>query len=262
MKILIMTDLEGISGVDTMEMVSEVGTPGHKFALERLMLDVNAAVEGAFEGGASDVYVVDGHGGGKNFIKEMLDPRAVEPKSVGWQELIRTGEIDAYMEVGVHAMAGTINGFLDHTQSSKSWYNYIVNGRKSGEIAQGAIFVGAFDVPFVMVSGDQAACVEARSFLGDIECAIVKYGIGRNNARLVDLDEALERIKKAAKDGLKLIGKIKPYKPILPIEIKLELYRSDMCDELMKRCNDIERLDARTVRKLVHKVEKYGDILF
>jgi D-amino peptidase len=262
MKILIMTDLEGISGVNAMEMVSEEGTPGHKFALERLMLDVNAAVEGAFEGGASDVYVVDGHGGGKNFIKEMLHPRAVEPKSVGWQELIRTGEIDAYMEVGVHAMAGTINGFLDHTQSSKSWYNYIVNGRKSGEIAQGAIFVGAFDVPFVMVSGDQAACVEARSFLGDIECAIVKYGIGRNNARLVDLDEALERIKKAAKDGLKLIGKIKPYKPILPIEIKLELYRSDMCDELMKRCNDIERLDARTVRKLVHKVEKYGDILF
>jgi D-amino peptidase len=53
-------------------MVSEEGTPGHKFALERLMLDVNAAVEGAFEGGASDVYVVDGHGGGKNFIKEML----------------------------------------------------------------------------------------------------------------------------------------------------------------------------------------------
>lgn len=262
MKILIMTDLEGISGVNAMEMVSEEGTPGHKFALERLMLDVNAAVEGAFEGGASDVYVVDGHGGGKNFIKEMLHPRAVEPKSVGWQELIRTGEIDAYMEVGVHAMAGTINGFLDHTQSSKSWYNYIVNGRRSGEIAQGAIFVGAFDVPFVMVSGDQAACVEARAFLGDIECAVVKYGIGRNSARLVNLNEALERIKKAAKDSLKLIGKIKPYKPILPLEIKLELCRSDMCDEFMKRCNDVERLDARAVRKLVHKIESYGDILF
>lgn len=262
MKVLIMTDLEGISGVDTMEMVSEVGTPEHKFALEHLMLDVNAAVEGAFEGGADAVYVVDGHGGGKNFIKEMLDPRAVQVNSKSWQELIRNGEIDAYMEVGAHAMAGTINGFLDHTQSSKSWYNYIVNERKSGEIAQGAIFVGAFDIPFVMVSGDEAACVEAKAFLGDIECAVVKYGVGRNNARLVDLDEALEKIKKAAKDSLKLVGKIKPYKPILPLEIKLELYRSDMCDELMKRCNDVERLNARTVRKLVHKVENYRDILF
>ena len=263
MKVLIMTDLEGISGVDTMEKVSEVGTPGHKFALERLMLDVNAAVEGAFEGGATAVYVKDGHGGGNNFLKEMLDLRAIQVQdSVSWQELVRNGEIDAYMEVGAHAMAGTINGFLDHTQSSKNWHNYIVNGQKSGEIAQGAIFIGAFDVPFVMVSGDEAACVEARAFLGDIECAVVKYGIGRNNARLVDLDEALEKIKVAACDSLKLVDKIKPYKPLLPLEIKLELNRSDMCDAIMERCKDVERLDARTVRKLVYKVESYRDILF
>ena len=262
MNVLIMTDLEGISGIDKVEMVSEEGTLGHQFALERLMFDVNAAVEGAFEGGADSVYVVDGHGSGKNFIKEMLDPRVEQFYNKNWLEMVRDGEINAYIEVGAHAMAGTINGFLDHTQSSKNWYNYIVNGRKSGEIAQGAIFAGAFDVPFVMVSGDEAACAEAKAFLGDIECAVVKYGIGRNNARLVDLDEALRRIKNAARDGLKLIGKIKPYKPLLPLEIKLELCRSDMCDELMERCENIERLDARTVRKVVHHINSYRDILF
>lgn len=258
---MIMTDLEGVSGVDVMEMVSEEGTSGHRFALERLMLDLNAAVDGALEGGASKVYVVDGHGRGVNFIKEMLHPKAIHLVS-GWQDLISKGEINAYMEVGAHAMAGTINGFLDHTQSSGRWYNYIVNGRKSGEIAQGAIFVGAFDIPFIMVSGDEAACVEARAFLGDIECAVVKYGIGRNKARLVDLDEALKRIKKAAKDSLKLIGQIKPYKPLLPLEIILELYRSDMCDKLLENCNDVERIDARTVRKFVPEINSYLDILF
>jgi D-amino peptidase len=262
MNILIMTDLEGISGIDKIEMVSEEGTPGHQFAHERLMLDLNAAIEGAFEGGASNVYVVDGHGGGKNFIKEKLDPRTKQLYHADWQEMIISGKIDAYMEVGVHAMAGTINGFLDHTQSSKSWYNYIVNGRRSGEIAQGAIFCGAFDVPFVMVSGDEAACVEAKAFLGDIECAVVKYGVGRNNARLVDLDEALVRIKTAARESLKLIGKIKPYKLLMPLEIILELYRSDMCDEIVKKCENIERLDARTVRKIVHNINSYDDILF
>lgn len=263
MKVMLMTDLEGISGVDKMEQVSEVGTPGHRFALERLMLDVNAAVEGALEGGAREVYVRDGHGGANNFIMEMLDSRAIcTPDSMSWQKLIIDGEIDAYMEVGVHAMAGTINGFLDHTQSSRAWYNYIVNGRKSGEIAQGAIFAGAYDVPFVMVSGDEAACAEAKAFLGDIECAVVKYGMGRNRAKLVDLDEALERIRIAARDSLKLIGKIKPYKPLLPLEIRLELYRTDMCDDIMERCKNVERVDARTVRKVVHKVETYYDILF
>lgn len=262
MNTVIMTDLEGISGVDTIEMVSDVGTEGHRFALERLMKDLNAAVEGAFEGGADEVYVVDGHGGGNNFIKEMLHPKAIQTDSKGWNELIRSGKIHAYMEVGAHAMPGTINGFLDHVQSSKSWFNYIVNGRKCGEIAQGAIFTGAFDVPFVMVTGDEAACAEARAFLGDIAYAAVKRGVGRNKAVSMDLDKALEEIKRAAYEGMKKIGTVKPYKPLLPLEIVLELYRTDMCDAIMERCKDVERIDARSVRKRVSKIEYYKDILF
>jgi D-amino peptidase len=261
MKVFINTDLEGISGVDTMEKVSDIGTPGHRFALERLMLDLNAAVDGAFEGGATHVYVADGHGRADNFLLEMLDKRAIMTKGK-LHKLVTDGEIDAKMLVGAHAMAGTINGFLDHTLNSKALFNYIVNGRKSGEIAQAAIYMGAYNIPFIMVSGDEAACVEAKSFLGNIECAVVKYGIGRNNAKLVDLDGSLKKIKIAARDSLKLIGKIKPYKPLLPLDIRLEVYRSDMCDAIMENCKNVERLDARTVRKLVYKVESITDILF
>jgi len=263
--IVIITDLEGISGVDTMDMVSEKGTPGHKFALERLMLDTNAAIEGLFEGGADKVYVIDGHGGGNNFILELLDPRAkqlIGGEAWGtWYDLLKKGEIDACIGIGLHAKPGTINGFLDHAQSSKSWYNYIVNGRKSGEIAQGAIFAGAYDVPFIMVSGDEAACVEAREFLGDIECAVVKYGVGRNKARLVDSDEALNGIKEAARKSIGLIGSIKPYKPLMPLEIKIEFYRTDMCELRLEWDTNVERIDARAVRKIVHKIESYHDIL-
>jgi D-amino peptidase len=261
MNILVLTDLEGISGVDSMEMVSERGSPGYRIACERLMLDLNAAVEGVIEGGAEHVYAVDCHAGGKNFIKEMLDPRAIQLFD-NWWDIFKTNEIDACMKIGAHSMAGTINGFLDHTLNSKAYYNYIVNGRRTGEIGQNAIFAGVYNVPLIMVSGDEAACVEAKSFLGDIKCAVVKYGIGRNHAHLISLDEALDKIKKAAHDSLELIGKIPPYKPLLPLEIKLELYRSDMCDELVKKCKNVERLDARTLRKVVTKIESYRDILF
>lgn len=262
MKVMIMTDMEGLSGVDTMEMISETESDGHRIARERLMLDLNAAVEGAFDGGATEVYVEDGHGTGKNFIKEMLDKRAVQLNPTSWNEKVRNGEIDAYMEVGCHAMAGTFNGFLDHTQSSKAWYNYIVNGRKCGEIAQGAIFIGAFDVPFVMVTGDEAACVEAKAFLGDVECAVVKYGIGRNRAKLICPDKALDIIREAAKNGMEKINTIRPYKPVMPLEIVLEYYRSDMCDDAYKRLDNVERVDARTLRKMVTKINSYRDILF
>ena len=75
MKILIAADMEGISGVTTWDQV----TAGHfeypRF--RRLMTeDVNAAVRGAFDAGAKEVLVTDGHASGSNILVEELDPRA------------------------------------------------------------------------------------------------------------------------------------------------------------------------------------------
>ena len=254
MNVFIDTDLEGISGITNITQVMDTEADTYRFSLERLMLDVNAAIAGAFDGGADAVYVNDGHGTGVNFIDEMLDPRAVKTKKMDF------AKIDAVFQVGVHAMAGTLNAFLDHTQSSLAWHDYIVNGRKCGEIAQCAIYAGAYDIPCVMVSGDEAACVEAKQFLGDIEVAVVKYAVGRNTAKSIDLDEALSKIYNAAKNGMSLIGKIKPYKPLMPMEVVLELNRSDYCDMKMNSPN-VERLDARTVRKIVHEINSFHDIL-
>ena len=45
--------------------------PRRREANEFLMADLNAAVAGAFEGGATHVTVLDSHGGGGNFILEL-----------------------------------------------------------------------------------------------------------------------------------------------------------------------------------------------
>lgn len=261
MNIYIETDLEGTSGIDNIWQVSDTDSDMYHFSLERLMLDINAAIAGAFDGGADMVYVSDGHGTGKNFIDDMLDTRAIKVTHPHGG-VLDFNTIDAIMQVGVHAMAGTLNAFLDHTQSSLAWHDYIVNGRKCGEIAQSAIHAGAYNAPCVMVSGDEAACVEAKQFFGNIECAVVKYAMGRNNAKSIDLDEALVRIYNAAKNGMALINKIKPYKPIMPIEVILEYNRSDYCDQRINQPNsNVERLDARTVRKVVHEIKSFHDIL-
>ena len=145
-------------------------------------------------------------------------------------------------------MAGTINGFLDHTQSSLHWYNYYINGRKTGELGMWALVAGNFDVPMLMVSGDEAACVEARQFFNHVETAIVKRGIGRNRADCIDSDEARKRIREAARKSMALVGKVKPYKVTMPMEVVLELNRADFCEGRLK--DGIERIDARTVRKI------------
>ncbi|MDD6877504.1 MAG: M55 family metallopeptidase [Clostridiaceae bacterium] len=261
MKVLIMTDLEGISGVDCMEMIFDAGSEKNRFACRRLMADVNAAAAGCLDAGADEIYVVDGHGGANNFIPELLHPAAVQLRGSAWEDLIRSGECAAYLEVGCHAMPGTLNGFLDHCQSSKSWYNYLVNGRRCGEIAQGALFAGAFGVPFVMVSGDDAACTEARAFLGNIETASVKTGVGRNHARCIPFHEAESRIRTAARDGVLRRREIRPYRVNLPLELVLELYRTDMCDDLCAAHPELERIDARSVRKITREIASYRDVL-
>ncbi len=246
-RIYIHTDLEGISGIDTMEMIERSGER-YRQCCEHLMADLNAAIDGAFAGGASQVKVLDSHGGGNNFVLDLLDKRAeldTRPNKKWWGTLD-----DSYQGtffIGAHAMAGTQNAFLDHTQSSLSWHDYMINGRKMGELAQWAIVAGNWGVPMLMVSGDEAACAEARNFFSPVETAAVKRAVGRNRAELVDLKEARLRIREAARRAMALVGKGRPLTPGKPMEILLKFNRSDYCDAAAAKPG-IERVDARTIR--------------
>ncbi len=249
MKLYIHTDLEGISGVDTIEMMDRNG-PLYRDAVGLLMADINAAVEGAFAGGAEHVTVLDSHGGGGNFDLSQLDGRAevdTRENNEWWGKLDET--YDGTIFIGAHAMAGTINGFLDHTQSSRTWFDYRVNGRSFGELAQWAMIAGHFDVPLLMVSGDLAACVEAKQFFHPLHCAVVKEARGRNKAELIAPEQARATIAEEVKAAVAIADRAKPFKPLLPLELQLTLNRSDFCDALAERPG-VERLDARTLRKV------------
>jgi D-amino peptidase len=256
MKVYIHTDLEGVSGLDDEEQRQFEKQDLYRQSCEKLMRDVNASIAGAFDGGADEVVVMDGHAGIQrlNFILEDLDKRAVydaRDERRWWGMLDES--YDATLFVGAHAMAGTINGFLDHTQSSTSIQNFFVNGRKYGELGIWAALAGGFGVPLVMVSGDEAACAEARAFFSPVETAAVKQGVGRNKAIAYPVEESLARIREAARKSLALVGQAKPFRQILPIEVKVEYMKSNFCDEAAARPG-AERLDARTIRIVIDDV--------
>jgi D-amino peptidase len=248
-KIYIHTDMEGVTSIDSFEMIQRDGARYRK-CCELLMEDINAAVDGAFAGGAHHVTVLDSHGGGNNFIPELLDPRAkidTRPNKKWWATMDET--YSGTFFIGAHAMAGTINGFLDHTQNSTTIHDYILNGRRVGELAQWALVAGNWGIPMLMVSGDEAACVEARQFFHPLETAVVKRGIGRNRAECVEAEEARARIREAARKAVSLVGQAKPFVPSKPMEIIVRYNRADYCDNVAKR-EGVERLDARSVRKV------------
>jgi D-amino peptidase len=151
------------------------------------------------------------------------------------------------MLVGYHAMSGTPRAVLDHTQSSTAWRRYFLNGIEMGEIGQMAAIAGHFNVPVVCVTGDLAATMEAKAFLGDIETVAVKEGRWRTAAICLAPVKARELIRAGVKRALGKIGTIKPYKIEIPAEIKLECATTDVADAYER--DGAERLDAFTVRR-------------
>lgn len=248
-RIYINTDMEGVTSIDSYEMIQRDG-PRFQECRKLLMDDVNAAVEGAFAGGADEVWVLDGHGTGKNFIPGTLDKRAVQdPRDLkGWWAGMNE-TFDGTFFVGAHAMAGTLNAFLDHTMNSTAWHHYRLNGKRYGEMGIWGTIAGHFGIPMLMMSGDEAACAEARAFFNPIETAAVKKAVGRNKAECLPPDEARALIREAARKGVLLIGKAKPIVPPKHMVVELEYNRSDYCDAAARKPG-VERVDAYTIRKV------------
>lgn len=182
MKIYIAVDMEGISGVNSPDYVKLDGrlyATGQRLATE----DANAAVRGAFDGGADEVIVADMHGASGNLLVEKLDPRAMLLAGVPHQPRFPFLKgTDGMFLLGYHAMAGTMGANLEHTMTSAAWHRFCVNERPYGELGIDAEIAAEQGVPVVMVSGDDKLCAEAKEWLGEVERAQVKWGIGRQSA--------------------------------------------------------------------------------
>jgi D-amino peptidase len=223
MKVYVMVDMEGISGICRRGHVME-GDALHAEGCRFMTWDVNACVEGCFAGGAKQVVACDCHGGGgPHVIWEQLDPRAEYVIGEGGRERIAGLDgFDALILLGYHAMAGTPEAILEHTMSSANWQNFWLNGRKTGEIGIDAAIAGEHGVPVVMVSGDDKACAEAQQFIPGVVTACVKYGIAVEGGRLLSSETAHKLIATRAAEAVQAAGKIVPVRIEPPIVARLE----------------------------------------
>lgn len=230
MKIYIMTDLEGASGVFKFAQTRDMAAPLFREAMEYLMGDIAAVVKGLRESGVRNITVFDGHNGGNNFIPQLMEPGAEYltggPASTKDWELDKT--CDGLILLGFHAMAGTEDGVLYHTQSSRNESRYWYNGVESGELVQLALFAGHFGVPPIMVTGDAAVCREARRFFGP-HCVTVavKKGITRESACLYPFAQTRQALYEGAKKAVKAISLCKPYKLRLPIKARMQFFQKE-----------------------------------
>jgi len=223
-RIYIVTDLEGASGVYKFAQTRDPGNPLGETAKEYLMGDIAAVVKGLKAANVSEIVVLDGHGS-QAFVPHLMAPGAkyITGKPRPGPLTCLDDSFDGLIQLGAHSMMGTPGGVLAHTQSSRSENRYWYNGVESGELAQCAAIAGYYDIPTIMVTGDEAACREATKFFGpDCVTVSVKKGITREAAILYPFDETRQALWEGAKRAVAAIGKCKPYKLSLPIRAKKE----------------------------------------
>ena len=219
-----MTDLEGASGVYQFAQTREAGNALGEKAKKYLMGDIAAVVRGLRAGGVTDIVVLDGHGSGA-FVPHLMEPGAKyitgKPRGPWLTDL--DGSYAGVIQLAAHAMMGTPDGVLCHTQSSRTENRYWYNGVESGELAQCAAVAGHYGVPTIMVTGDEATCREATKFFGS-ECVTVavKRGISREAAELYPFEQTHQGLYEGAKRAVAAIPHCKPYKLSLPIQAKKE----------------------------------------
>jgi len=228
-RIYIVTDLEGASGVYKFAQTREAGNPLGETAKEYLMGDIAAVVRGLRAGGATDIVVLDGHGS-QAFVPHLMEPGARYitglPRPGPLTGL--DGSFAGLVQLGAHAMMGTPDGVLCHTQSSRSENRYWYNGVESGELAQCAAIAGHYDIPTILVTGDEATCREAATFFGpDCVTVAVKRGLARESAELYPFDETRRALYEGARKAMDAIGRCKPYKLSLPIQARKEYLSPD-----------------------------------
>lgn len=228
-KIYVNTDLEGISGVFKFDQTRFKDTPLNIQACEYFMGDVAAVIHGLRDGGATEIVVLDGHGS-QAVIPHLMDPGASyitgTPRPGPLTGLDST--YTAMVMIGFHAMNGTPDGVLHHTQNSKTETKYWYNGVEWGEMPQEAAIAGYYNVPSIMVSGDEATCREARKFFGDNMVTIaVKKGFARESAQLYPFEQTRKALYEGAKRAILAIPKCQPYKPQYPLQAKKQWLDAD-----------------------------------
>lgn len=248
MKIYVMTDMEGVAGVSS--FATDVAPPGMFYERSRKFLtgELNACIGGALAGGAKEVVVIDGHGAGGINIEDLhKEAKLLHGRTWPYPLFGLDKTFDGVIFVGTHSMSGTADGNLNHTQSHESidWIKF--NGREIGEIGQFAIPAGAIGVPTIFVSGDRAACREARELLGDVEIAEVKEGINQDLALTLTPEKARELIRKYSEIAMRRIKEFKPIKFPPPYEITTRFNLSTHAYARSQR-PDVELLDSKTVR--------------
>ena len=245
-KVYISVDMEGISGISGNDQVS-AGESEYGRSRKLMAEDLNAAVRGALEAGATDILVNDSHGGQRNLLPEDVHPSARlishSFKRHGMMEGLDE-TFDAVIFIGYHAKADAPRGLFAHTGSGVL-RDLQINGRSVGEGGMNAALAAWYGVPVVLVTGDDVAVAEVKESVPGVRGVAVKRAINVRAVELKPLAEARREIQQAAREAVAAAKKPAPHRAG-PVRVRMQ-FRNFTFPEVLTAFREIESPAPDTV---------------
>ena len=249
LKIYISVDMEGIAGVVTAEQLGPTGFEYNRFR-EFMTDEVNAAIRGVLDAGPAEIMVSDSHGNGQNILIDKLPTGVTLVRSWPRPLMMMQGidqTFDGVIFIGYHSSTNNTSGVRAHTISSARLTDVQLNGVSMPEAGINAAIAGHFNVPVIMISGDDAIVKEATALLGNIEGAVVKWAISFHSARSLTPADACDQIMLKAKKAVLRLRELKPYAVSKPVRLDVR-FKSYRPPELLSYLSIVERTDSHSIR--------------
>ncbi|NML29320.1 M55 family metallopeptidase [Paraburkholderia antibiotica] len=253
MKVLVSTDIEGVAGVFHVEQ-TRAGNGEYEAARRWMTLEANAAIEGAFAGGATDVWVNDSHGGFRNLLPDLLDPRARivlgKPRTLGMMAGLEYGAALVFM-IGYHAKAQT-RGILAHTINSFAFARVAFNGVELGEAGVYGALAEEYGARVALLSGDDVFAEETAPRFPGARFVVTKTATGQASGVTLSSASVREALHAAACEVVRAqldagrateATRAQPQ----PVECELRVQTSGLAD-LFCQWPTLTRVDGVTLR--------------
>ena len=243
MRFLIMTDIEGVTGVTTYQQAEN-----SQLGRDMLMNDLLAVIEGIREVEHHEIVVYDMHTDGRNVDMTKLpeDVNVVMGKPINGKVYRGgCGPFDGLFMVGLHAMSREPGAMLAHSYL-REYDSIHINEELVGEIGVERALAGEQGIPLVFVSGDDKGCEEAKALDPEIVTAVVKKSLDDAQAVCMSPAKTAQILKEAAKEAVAKAKSIAPKVTQMPVTIQVE-FSDCRYLEIMKRLYPDVFVDERTV---------------
>ncbi|AJT62809.1 M55 family metallopeptidase [Streptomyces chattanoogensis] len=250
MKIFLSSDMEGTAGVVDWAQCRPA-EPEYAYYRGLLQEEVNAAIEGAQAGGATEFLVNDAHSAMANLRPDALAGRS-RYLSGRHKPLYMMQGLDASFDgvffVSYHGSMSGAPATLSHTYNPRAISEVRLNGVIAGESGINALVALGHGVPVVLITGDETTAAEIEPFCPGIRSAVVKSSVSRFAADSLHPLTARERIHEAAYEAVRALPQTAtPPRIALPATLTVRLRNPDLA-EMATWITGVERIDAVTVR--------------